>query len=47
MLTAELDLRQLPQARMDLDVVGHYARSDIFQLTVDERPQVAVRQLSQ
>jgi len=27
---------------MDFDVVGHYARPDVFQLTVDERAQLPV-----
>ncbi|KIM75390.1 hypothetical protein PILCRDRAFT_827302, partial [Piloderma croceum F 1598] len=31
-LTAELDLDDILKAKFDLDVVGHYARSDIFQL---------------
>jgi nitrilase len=41
-LTAELDLDEIVRGRLDLDVVGHYARPDIFRLTVDARPQAAV-----
>ncbi len=37
-LFAELDLAAVAQARFDLDVVGHYARPDIFQLTINEQP---------
>lgn len=42
-LTAELDLAEIPRARFDFDPVGHYARPDVFQLAVDERPRPAVR----
>jgi predicted amidohydrolase len=41
-LTADLDLRDLARARMDLDVHGHYARPDVFRLEVDERPKPPV-----
>jgi nitrilase len=37
-LTAELDLAQVARARFDFDVVGHYSRPDVFQLTVNENP---------
>ncbi len=37
LLTAEIDLAELIRARYDLDVVGHYARPDVFSLHVDER----------
>lgn len=36
-LTAQIDLGQIIRGKYDLDVVGHYARPDIFQLHVDER----------
>ncbi len=36
-LCAELDLDEIPRARFDLDVVGHYARPDIFELRVNEQ----------
>jgi nitrilase len=36
-LYADLDLAQVVQARFDFDPVGHYARSDVFQLIVNER----------
>ncbi len=36
-LTAEIDLGEIPGAKYDLDVVGHYARPDIFQLHVNEK----------
>src|SRR3954453_6948751 len=35
-LTADLDLDDIPRAKYDFDVVGHYARPDIFQLSVNE-----------
>jgi nitrilase len=41
-LVAEIDLRQIVRGKYDFDVVGHYARPDIFQLHVDERPRRAV-----
>lgn len=33
-ITAEIDLARLMEAKYDLDVVGHYARSDVFQFGV-------------
>lgn len=42
-LIAEIDLAALPRAKYDLDVVGHYARPDVFALTVDTRPKPPVR----
>ncbi len=41
-LTAEIDRGQIIRGKFDLDVVGHYARPDIFQLQVDERPKKPV-----
>lgn len=41
-LTADLDLDEITRGQYDLDVVGHYARPDIFQLTVNTQPQRAV-----
>jgi nitrilase len=36
MLTADLDRADLARARFDFDVVGHYARPDVFRLHVNE-----------
>ena len=36
---ADIDLAQVQKARRHLDVVGHYARPDVFQLKVTEEPQ--------
>ena len=41
-LTADLDLEEITRARYGFDVVGHYARPDVFQLRVNESPQVPV-----
>jgi nitrilase len=43
-LYADLDPRQMRGPKWNLDVAGHYARPDVFQLTVnkDDRPMVAV-----
>ncbi len=43
LLTAEIDLDDIPRAQMDFDPVGHYARPDVFQLAVNTAPQRAVR----
>lgn len=39
LLTAEIDTDLIIEARYDFDPVGHYARGDVFQLTVNEKPQ--------
>jgi nitrilase len=41
-LTANLDLAEIARGKFDFDVVGHYARPDVFQLIVNERPAPAV-----
>ncbi|HET7036835.1 MAG TPA: nitrilase-related carbon-nitrogen hydrolase [Thermomicrobiaceae bacterium] len=41
-LTADLDLGEIARGKYDFDVVGHYARPDVFQLVVDERPKPPV-----
>lgn len=41
-LVAEIDRAQVVRGKFDLDVIGHYARPDIFQLHVDERPKQPV-----
>jgi nitrilase len=41
-LVADLDLGEIPRSRFDLDVTGHYARPDVFQLTVNEKPAPSV-----
>ena len=41
-LTADLDLHDIGRGKFDFDVVGHYARPDVFQLTVNEAPMAPV-----
>jgi len=41
-LLVELDLTDIPRSRFDFDVTGHYARPDVFQLTVNEYPMPPV-----
>lgn len=41
-LYAEIDLHDIARGKYDFDATGHYARPDIFQLKVDERPKRAV-----
>ena len=37
-LFADLDLGEVARGKIDFDAVGHYARPDVFQLIVNERP---------
>ena len=37
-LLAEIDLADVARGKYDFDVVGHYARPDVFQLHVNEKP---------
>ena len=38
-LYADLDLSEIAKAKVDFDVVGHYARPDVFRLHVNTDPQ--------
>jgi nitrilase len=42
LLFADLNLAEIARSRFDFDVTGHYARPDVFKLTVDETPRVPV-----
>jgi nitrilase len=41
-LTADLNLADVAQAKFDFDVVGHYARPDVFKLSVNEKPAQSI-----
>lgn len=38
MLTAEIDLGDLIKSKLDFDVIGHYARNDIFKFEIPNQP---------
>ncbi|HEV3428677.1 MAG TPA: carbon-nitrogen hydrolase family protein [Paraburkholderia sp.] len=42
LVSAQIDTDELVRARYDFDVVGHYARPDVFSLNVDERARRTV-----
>jgi nitrilase len=44
-LRFELDRKEIIRGKVDFDVVGHYARPDIFRLTVNETPMMPVQRL--
>lgn len=46
-LYADIDPDEVLRGKFDFDVSGHYARPDVFQLHVDDRPKNAVSKLSQ
>ena len=39
-LVAELDLNEVQKSKLDFDVVGHYARKDIFSYTAANQPEM-------
>lgn len=43
-LVADLDLTQIVRGKFDLDVAGHYARPDVFSLSVDTAPKLPARE---
>jgi len=42
-LYADLDMGEITRSKVDFDVVGHYARPDVFQLLVNESPAEPVK----
>jgi hypothetical protein len=42
LVAATIDLKEIARSKFDLDVAGHYARPDVFGLTVDLAPKCAV-----
>ena len=47
MAIADLDFSLITKRKRMLDSVGHYSRPDLFALTVDKRPQPAIREIDQ
>lgn len=41
-LFADLDLGAITRSKFDFDVAGHYARPDVFQLRINEKPHRSV-----
>ncbi|MBE9489797.1 MAG: carbon-nitrogen hydrolase family protein [Bacteroidetes bacterium] len=39
-LVAELDLEDIKRSKLDFDVIGHYARNDIFEFKVNNQPEM-------
>jgi nitrilase len=39
-LVAELDLEDIKRSKLDFDVIGHYARNDIFEFKVKGQPDI-------
>ena len=46
LIYADINLEATVRGKFDFDATGHYARPDIFQLIVDDRPKLAVSTLS-
>jgi nitrilase len=46
-LYADIDLERVGMARRSLDVVGHYARPDLFELRVNARPQMPLSYMNE
>ncbi|MDF1697767.1 MAG: carbon-nitrogen hydrolase family protein [Saprospiraceae bacterium] len=39
-LIAELNMDRIQESKLDFDVVGHYARNDIFQIDIKNQPKI-------
>ena len=39
-VTAEIDLEDIPKSKLDFDVNGHYSRRDIFDFKVNGQPKI-------
>jgi len=39
-LVAELDIEEVTRSKLDFDVIGHYARNDIFDLKINGQPEI-------
>ena len=37
-VSAEIDTRDIVRAKMDFDVIGHYARTDVFSFSWNKNP---------
>jgi len=46
-LTADIDLNDTIRGKFDLDVVGHYARPDVFRLIVNQAPVAGIQSVGQ
>jgi nitrilase len=42
LLTAEIDHDEIIRAKMDFDVIGHYARNDVFRFEVNGQPEMKI-----
>ncbi|MCP5381218.1 MAG: carbon-nitrogen hydrolase family protein [Kordiimonadaceae bacterium] len=47
LISATIDINEIARARYDMDVIGHYARPDIFELRVNETPRQSVTLFSE
>lgn len=41
-LFADLDIDEITRAKMDFDVMGHYARPDVFKFDIPEQPETII-----
>ena len=41
-LIADLDLEEIYLSKLDFDVIGHYARNDIFEFKVPDQPEMGI-----
>lgn len=39
-IVATLDMDEINESKLDFDVIGHYARNDIFSFTAKEQPEI-------